>query len=270
MKKLTGLFAAVALMSSGMALANEGKQQDKQQTQSQSGTGGAGSQSSDHGMSKSSGSLGGAGQSGSTQGTGSDIGGSGSQTGAGTSGTQAGSGSSTGSGSSVTTGSASGSGTSGTTGTTGSQMGQSGQSGMTDSLAGNQITGRVVKSDRKTVWVEHAGAIVPLKVDKNTQFGDPSLKRASDLREGDEIRASFEVRKTDNVATSIQKNTDVGQGGSGSDAMMPDQGINDTLPPSNDIGGSGANDLGSDITNQGSDLGTGSDVNQGNKASGDF
>jgi hypothetical protein len=178
-----------------------------------------------------------------------------------------GSGSQTGSGSTVGSGSTAGA---------GSQMGQSGQSGMNDQLSGNQLTGRVVKSDRKTIWVEHMGAIVPLKVDKNTQFADPSLKRASDLKEGDEIRASFEVRKTDNVATNIQKSTDLGQGGSGSDVgsdvMVPDQGINqpsDTLPPSNNgLGGSG--DLGSDINNQGSDLGTGSDVNQGSKATGDF
>ncbi|KFE71801.1 hypothetical protein [Hyalangium minutum] len=213
MKKLTGLFAAVALMSPGMALANEGKKHDQQQTQNQSNTGGSGVQTTTGSSPESS--LG-----------------------------------------------------------TGNQMGQS---GTTNPLSGNQITGRVVKSDKKMIWVEHAGAIVPLKVDKNTQFTDPSLKRASDFKEGDEIRASFEVRKTDNVATSIQKNTDVGQGGSGSDVMMPDKGINqpsDTLPPSSvppmneGLGGSG--DLGPDITHQGSDLGTGSDVNQGNKTSGDF
>jgi len=218
-KKLTGLFAAVALMSSGMALANEGKQQDKQQTQSQPSTG-------------SSGSLG-SGQSSPTPG--SDIGGSGSQMGSGT---------------------------------------QVGQSGMSEQLSGNQLTGRVVKSDRKTIWVEHAGAIVPLKIDKNTQFADPSLKRGSDFKEGDQIRASFEVRKTDNIATSIEKDTGAGLGGSGSDVMKPDQGINqppDTLPPSSvppsQEGAGGSGDVGSDINNP--DLGTGSDVNQGKKT-GDF
>lgn len=226
MKKLTGLFAAVALMSSGLAVANEGKQQDKQQTQSQSATGGSGTQTT----------------------TGSSP------------------------NSSVGPGSTGGSSRSMDSDST------VGQSGMNTQLGGNQLTGRVVKSDRKMIWVEHAGAIVPLKVDKNTQFADPSLKRASDFKEGDEIRASFEVRKTDNVATSIEKNTDVGQGGSGSDVMMPDKGINqpsdDLLPPSsvppvNDgLGGSG--NLGSDINHQGSDLGTGSDVNQGNKTRGDF
>jgi hypothetical protein len=203
MKKLIGLFASVVLMGSGVALANEGKQHDKQQTQTQ----------------------------GSMQ-PGSDIGGSGQ-------GTQT----------------------------------QVGQSGVTNPLSGNQITGRVVKSDRKTIWVEHAGAIVPLKVDKNTQFADPNLKRASDFKEGDEIRASFEVRKTDNVATNIEKSTGAGMGGSGSDVMKPDNGINqpsDTLPPSPD-GTGGSGDLGSDIDKdkQGSDLGTGSDVKEG-KTSGDF
>jgi opacity protein-like surface antigen len=173
MKKLIGVFATAALMSSGMALAHDKEKKDTQ-TQSQS-TGGSG--------------------------------------------------------------------------TTGQQQsGQLGQSGMTDQLSGNQLTGRVVKSDKKMIWIEHMGAIVPLKIDKNTQFTDPSLKRATDIKEGDQIRASFEVRKTDNVATSIGMSSDMGQGGSGSDVLMPDKGINqpsDRLPPAPGTGGSGRE--GSDI-----------------------
>jgi hypothetical protein len=198
MKKLIGLFASVALMGSGMALAHDKEHKDKQ-TQSQTG---------------------------STQ----DIGGSGTQTGTGT---QVGSG--------------------------GQQMGQSGQqmgqSGTADQLGGNQLTGRVVKSERKTIWIEHMGAIVPLKIDKNTRFADPSIKRASDLKEGDQVRASFEVRKTDNVATSIEMSSGMGpgQGGSGSDVLTPDQGINppldNNLPPSSPDGtGGSGNDLEGDIT----------------------
>jgi hypothetical protein len=119
-----------------------------------------------------------------------------------------------------------------------------GQMGSSEQLGGNQLTGRVVKSEKKTIWVEHMGAIVPLKIDKNTQFTDPSLKRATDIKEGDQIRASFEVRKTDNVATSIGMSSGMGegQGGSGSDVLKPDKGINqpsDTLPPSPGTGGSG-------------------------------
>ncbi|WP_224369349.1 hypothetical protein [Hyalangium versicolor] len=216
-KKLMGLFASVALMSSGMALANEGKKHDSQHQQTQN--------------------------QGSTN-QGSSIGGSG------TVGTDQGS----------------------------SQSGQMGQGSMHTQLSGNQLTGRVVKNDKKTVWIEHAGAIVPLKIDKNTQFADPSLKRAQDIKEGDEIRASFEIRKTDNVATSIEKSTNSGMGGSGTEVMSPDSSINQspgTLPPNDGTGGSGRdsdvlspdihNGAGSDIHNgtggSGSNLGTGSDVN---------
>jgi hypothetical protein len=188
-------------------------------------------------------------------------------------------------------------GQSGTQGQSGMQ-GQSGtlsQSGTADQLSGNQITGRVVKSERKTIWVEHAGAVVPLKIDKNTQFTDPNLKRAADIKEGDQIRASFEVRKTDNVATSIGMSSDMGQGGAGSgsdvltpgqgqggsgstgsDVLTPDQGINgpvDSLPPSGEgAGGSGSDTLGGDI-NEGSspDSGLGSDdMSSGQNKTGDY
>lgn len=170
MKKLIGLFASVALMGSGMALAQDQAMQDPQ-TQSQSGKGGSGS--------------------------------------------------------------------------------QMGHTGMSEQMGGNQLTGRVVKSERKMIWVEHMGAVVPLKIDKNTQFTDPTLKRATDLKEGDQIRASFEVKKTENIATSIGKGgLGEGQGGSGSDVMKPDQGINqpmESLPPSPGTGGSGRNEQSGDI-----------------------
>jgi hypothetical protein len=151
------------------------------------------------------------------------------------------------------------------------QTGQMGQSGMTNQVSGNQLTGRVVKSDRKTVWIEHAGAIVPLKIDKNTQFTDPSLKRAQDLREGDEIRASYEVRKTDNVATSIEKSQ--GTGGSGTEVMSPDSSINQspgTLPSNDGTGGSGLDPNSPDI-NKGSSPELGPDSNPNpNHTSGDY
>jgi hypothetical protein len=155
--------------------------------------------------------------------------------------------------------------------TSGQTSGQSGQSGTTQQLSGNQLTGRVVKSDSKMVWLEHSGAIVPLKIDKNTQFTDPTLKGARDIKEGDEIRASFEVRKTDNVATSIQKSS-VGMGGSGTEVMSPDSSINQspgTLPPSNDGTGGSGTDMSSPDINKGASSGTGSDVKP-NNTSGDY
>ncbi|HVG61439.1 MAG TPA: hypothetical protein VNA24_22955 [Hyalangium sp.] len=197
MKKMIGVFASVALMSSGMALAHGDKEKKDTQTQVQGGTGGSG-----------------------------------------TMGQQ--------------------------------QSGQMGQSGMTDQLSGNQLTGRVVKSDKKMIWVEHAGAIVPLKIDKNTQFTDPSLKRAADIKEGDQIRASFEVRKTDNVVTSIGMSSGMGQGGSGSDVLKPDESINqpsESLPPSPGTGGSGME--GSDI-NEGSSPDSPNVGQDQNKSTGDY
>jgi hypothetical protein len=221
-KKLMGLFASVALMSSGMAFAHSDKADKDKQTQTQSGTGGSGPQGQQQ-----SGQMGQSGQVG--------------------------------------------------------QSGTLGQGGTADPLSGNQITGRVVKSDRKTVWVEHAGAIVPLKIDKNTQFTGANLKRATDIKEGDQIRASFEVRKTDNVVTSIGMSSGMGQGGSGlesgSDVLTPDQGINqpsDSLPPSPGpgMGGSGSDDLGGDInegTSPDSSLDTAGDVGtDDNTRTGDY
>jgi hypothetical protein len=157
-----------------------------------------------------------------------------------------------------------GAGGSGTLGTDQSgQMGQTGQMGQSSQVSGNQLTGRVVKSEKKMVWLEHMGAIVPLKIDKNTQFNDPTLKKATDIKEGDEIRASFEVRKTDNVATSIEKS--IGTGGSGTEVMSPDSSINEspgTLPADDGTGGSGKDDLNPPDIKSGSDLG-GSDVDKG-------
>jgi hypothetical protein len=140
---------------------------------------------------------------------------------------------------------------------------QSGQMGQSEQVSGNQLTGRVVKSEKKMVWLEHMGAIVPLKIDKNTQFNDPSLKKATDIKEGDEIRASFEVRKTDNVATSIEKAE--GTGGSGTEVMSPDSSINEppgTLPADEGTGGGGRDDLSPPDIKSGGDVG-GSDVNSG-------
>jgi hypothetical protein len=102
---------------------------------------------------------------------------------------------------------------------TGSTMG--GQNAMGQ----KELTGKVVKADSKTIFVDMHGAVVPLKVDKSTQFNDPNLKKAKDLQPGQEIRASYEVKETENVAKSISMS---GTGGSGSgDMMSPDSSINE-------------------------------------------
>jgi hypothetical protein len=109
----------------------------------------------------------------------------------------------------------------------GSAMGGSGTGstmGGQNAMGQKELTGKVVKADSKTIYVDMQGAVVPLKVDKSTQFNDPSLKKAKDLQAGQEIRASYEVKETENVAKSISMS---GTGGSGSgDMMSPDSSIN--------------------------------------------
>jgi hypothetical protein len=143
------------------------------------------------------------------------------------------------------------------------QVGGSGPQGAMQQLGSNEITGRVVKTSKKMVWVEHAGVIVPLKINKQTQFADPDHKRAQDFNEGDEIRANFEVQqKTDNIALSIQR-ADRGMGGSGLD-MSKDP---DALPPSPPIddgtGGSGSDLTPPDTSTEGNSSDLGSDASKG-------
>jgi hypothetical protein len=221
MKKLIGLFASVALMGSGVALANEDwKQHDKQQTQGQGGAGEVGSEHSGS-MQQEPGAIGGSGQPG--------------------------------------------------------QRGMSQQTGAGQQLGANELMGRVVKKSRKTVWLDHQGAIVPLTINKDTRFTQPGLTRIQDINEGDEIRASFEVKETENIATTVQR-ADAGVGGGGQDDffMDTDPSISPDpsgLPPSpvDGTGGSGSDltppDIGSEGT--GSDLGSDTNVDEGTRT-GDY
>lgn len=121
-------------------------------------------------------------------------------------------------------------------GGSGSSSSSSSSMGSSSSTTGsNELTGKVVKSEGKKVYISSAsGAVVPLDIDSKTQFNDPSLKNAKSLKEGQEIRASFQVKDEKNMATSISPST--GTGGSGSDVMSPDQSINQGS------GGSGMDD----------------------------
>ncbi|XXF76045.1 hypothetical protein P2318_23700 [Myxococcaceae bacterium GXIMD 01537] len=165
MKKLVGLFAAVAMMTSGVALAQDSS--DPSQSQ--------GSQSQG------------------SQQMGQDQGGSGSM---------------------------------------GSMAGSQAMAG------GNELTGQVVKSDKKMLYLKDAtGAVVPLKVDKDTKFNDLSMKSLKEIQQGRDIRASFKVEGTENIATSIQP-AQAGTGGSGV-MEQKDTGINQP-----DQGGSMQQDTG--------------------------
>ncbi|PTL80520.1 hypothetical protein [Vitiosangium sp. GDMCC 1.1324] len=187
-KKLVGLFASVALLSSGLALANN-QEKGKQHTQSSQQMGSE--------------AYGGAGQ-------------------------------------------------------MGAQAGQ---------MAGEkQIVGTVVKSSSDELKLRTDNGIIAVKVDKNTKFEDPSIKKAKDLKEGQQVRTSFTVEKDNNLAKSISLNTSMGGSGMGTD-----QGINQ------DTGGSGLNqdinkgqqgqDVGGDVGGSGTMGGSGQ---QGSGQQGDI
>ncbi|WP_342380839.1 hypothetical protein NVS55_14340 [Myxococcus stipitatus] len=103
-------------------------------------------------------------------------------------------------------------------------MGGSGST-MGSAMGQKELSGKVVKAESSKVFVQDAqGAVVTLDIDKSTMFTDPTLKKAKDLKEGQEIRASFEVKETKNMAKSISLS---GTGGTGKDVMSPDSSIND-------------------------------------------
>jgi hypothetical protein len=165
-KKIVGLFATVAMLGSGAALAG-GDKQHKQQTQTQSSQpmgqdayGGAGTQQDSQQAQQQ------AQQPGQQQ-----------------------------------------------AGTSANQM-----------LGEKQVSGTVIKSSGDELKLRTENGVIAVKVNKQTQFQDTSVKRIKDLKEGQQVRTSFTVEKDSNVAKSIS--LDSGMGGSG---LEVDPGINQGL-----------------------------------------
>lgn len=98
-----------------------------------------------------------------------------------------------------------GSGTSGSTSGTVPSTPSSSNSAMTrHDLAKNELTGKVVRADKNSLYVDHMGAVILLKIEPNTKFESAGVTQSNDLKEGQEIRATFIVKdKTSNVATVI-------------------------------------------------------------------
>ena len=73
-----------------------------------------------------------------------------------------------------------------------------------------ELTGRVARTEPNQVWIEHEGALVPLRVEEGTRFeGELSegqrFSRLEQLSAGDEVRASFEIRdQKNNVAQTVE------------------------------------------------------------------
>jgi hypothetical protein len=68
-----------------------------------------------------------------------------------------------------------------------------------------ELRGVVVKSDNKTLYLQHEGLIVPLQVKPTTQIDGMQMSEARPLQEGEEVRASFTIDATQNVATKVER-----------------------------------------------------------------
>lgn len=135
--------------------------------------------------------------------------------------------------------------------------------------AEQQLTATVEKVQGKTVFVDHMGAVVALTTNKSTQF--EGVKRAKELQEGQQIRASFTVKNgTQNLAKSISVEGS-GTGGAGletqggletgtppADTGTPPPADTGSTPPADTGSGTGGSGLeGSSGSTSGSEAGTG-------------
>jgi hypothetical protein len=70
--------------------------------------------------------------------------------------------------------------------------------------ATKEISGRVVQASPGKLFLEHMGAVVEFRIPSDAQFSGGGVRSASDLSEGEEVRASFTVEnETTNVAKRI-------------------------------------------------------------------
>jgi hypothetical protein len=67
--------------------------------------------------------------------------------------------------------------------------------------ATHRIQGRVIKSSSDTVTILSRGVAIPLHVQSRTSF--QGVKSASDLKEGEQVRASFELKDGSNQLDSL-------------------------------------------------------------------
>jgi hypothetical protein len=88
-------------------------------------------------------------------------------------------------------------------------MGGAGSTGM--GMGQQSVEGRVLKADRSTITIEHNGAALPLSVANNTSF--QGVKSAKDIKEGQQVRASFDLKKAKNELRSVEVLS--GAGGAG-------------------------------------------------------
>jgi hypothetical protein len=87
---------------------------------------------------------------------------------------------------------------------------------------GQELQGEVASTSGNWINIDHEGALVPLKVDRDTQFeGISGLK---ELKEGTQVSAQFRIQsQTQNVATKIQARQSEGTGGAWEEGQKPQE-----------------------------------------------
>ena len=103
-----------------------------------------------------------------------------------------------------------------------------GGSGTSQAMGEKEISGTVIKSSGDELKLRTENGVISVKVNKETRFQEPTVKRIKDLKEGQQVRTSFTVVKDDNVAKSVSLAS--GLGGSG---LETDSGINQGLDTDN-------------------------------------
>lgn len=75
--------------------------------------------------------------------------------------------------------------------------------GVQHEMMGKQeVQGTVLRSDSKSVTINWNGAAVPFEISKLTTF--TGVKSAKEVKEGQEVRASFEMRDNKNQLRSLE------------------------------------------------------------------
>lgn len=76
--------------------------------------------------------------------------------------------------------------------------------------ASQELSGKVASTQGDTLYVEYQGALIPLKVNRQTTFEGQNrqglpIRSARQIQQGDEVRAGFHVQnQTDNVAHRVE------------------------------------------------------------------
>jgi len=97
-----------------------------------------------------------------------------------------------------------------------------------ESAQEKEIQGTVASKSGNWINIQHEGALVPVKIDKQTSF--EGIQNQQALKEGSQVRANFQVQNgTDNVATRIsvqggqQQQQQPGQGGAFQEGQQQQQ-----------------------------------------------